>query len=240
MRIGIISDIHANMEALTASLETLEREGVDTYYCLGDIVGYGAEPSECMAIVRERCSLVIAGNHDWAAIGKTSIEYFNTYAKQATLWTRDQLSGDDRRWLESLGLVEKIGDMTIVHSTLYAPELFDYIQTSYDAYLSLQLLDGKVCFLGHSHVPITFFQEEMISYTLSGEILIPNGVKALVNVGSVGQPRDDNPKSAYAVYDEAKSMVWVKRVAYDVESASRKIKEAGLPEVLGERLKLGR
>ena len=121
MRIGIISDIHGNMEALTASLGTLEREGVDTYYCLGDIVGYGAEPSECMAVVRERCSLVIAGNHDWAAIGKTSIEYFNTYARIATLWTQEVLSDQEKAWIHTLPLVVDGEHCTLAHSTLYTP-----------------------------------------------------------------------------------------------------------------------
>ena len=171
MRYAIISDIHSNLDALEQVMEDIKKQKVDRHLCLGDIIGYGAQPRECIQAVRDLDCLTIAGNHDWAALGKTNIDYFNTYAKEATLWTREQLSQDDITYLDSLPLVEHLPEnFTLVHGTLYNPELFDYIQTSYDAYLSLQALDGRVCFLGHSHVPITFFQGEMISYTLSQEI----------------------------------------------------------------------
>ena len=241
MRYAIISDLHSNLDALEKVLEDIKTQGVDRYVCLGDIIGYGAQPKECIQAVRELDCLTIAGNHDWAALGKTNIDYFNAYAKEATLWTRDQLSDEDVKYVDSLPLVEHLPEnFTLVHGTLYNPELFDYIQTSYDAYLSLQALEGQVCFLGHSHVPITFFQGEMISYTLSQEISLEDGVKALVNVGSVGQPRDDNPKSSYAIYDTTKKKVWIRRISYDIENAGKKIRDAGLPEVLAERLKYGR
>ncbi|MCZ6601838.1 MAG: metallophosphoesterase family protein [Planctomycetota bacterium] len=242
MRYAIISDLHSNLDALERVIEDIRKQKVDRHLCLGDIIGYGAQPNECIRLVREELKcLTIAGNHDWAALGKTNIDYFNAYAKEATLWTREQLSEDEVKYIDSLPLIEHLPeDFTLVHGTLYNPELFDYIQTSYDAYLSLQALDGRVCFLGHSHVPITFFQGEMISYTLSQEISLEIGVKALVNVGSVGQPRDDNPKASYAIYDTDKRKVWIRRIEYDIESAGQKIRDAGLPEVLAERLKYGR
>ena len=241
MRYAIISDLHSNLDALEKVIEDIKRQKVDRHLCLGDLIGYGAQPRECIQAVRDLDCLTIAGNHDWAALGKTNIDYFNTYAKEATLWTREQLSPEDVAYLDALPLVEHLPEnFTLVHGTLYNPELFDYIQTSYDAYLSLQALDGRVCFLGHSHVPITFFQGEMISYTLSQEIPLGNGVKDLVNVGSVGQPRDDNPKASYAIYDTVQQKVWIRRIPYDVEAAGKRIREAGLPEVLAERLKFGR
>jgi predicted phosphodiesterase len=241
MRYAIISDLHANMDALEKVMEDIKKQKVDRHLCLGDIVGYGAQPRECIQAVQDLDCLTIAGNHDWAALSKTNIDYFNTYAKEATLWTREQLTDEDSKYLDDLPLLETLPEnFTLVHGTLYNPELFDYIQTSYDAYLSLQALDGTVCFLGHSHVPITFFQGEMISYTLSQEISLGNGVKALVNVGSVGQPRDDNPKASYAIYDTDQQKVWIRRIAYDVEQAGKRIRDAGLPEVLAERLKFGR
>lgn len=240
MKYAIISDIHANYDALESVLADIEKEKVDQILCLGDIVGYGPQPKECIAKIQELGCITVAGNHDFAAIGKTNIEYFNIYAKEATLWTQKTLNDEEKEFLNNLPLVKHFDGFTIVHATLYAPELFDYIQTSYDAYLSLQILEGQVCFLGHSHVPITFFQEEMISYTLSPEIKLTDGMKALVNVGSVGQPRDDNPKAAYAIYDTDQKMIWIKRVEYDVEKVGEKIRKAGLPEVLAERLKYGR
>ena len=241
MRYAIISDLHSNMDALEKVIEDIRKQKVDRHLCLGDIIGYGAQPRECIEMVKELDCLTIAGNHDWAALGKTNIDYFNAYAKEATLWTRDQLTQEDKDYIDALPLVEHLPEnFTLVHGTLYNPEVFDYIQTSYDAYLSLQTLEGKVCFLGHSHVPITFFQGEMISYTLGQEISLEDGVKALVNVGSVGQPRDDNPKASYAIFDTEKKKVWIRRIPYDVESAGEKIRAAGLPEVLAERLNYGR
>lgn len=240
MRYAIISDIHANLEAFTTVLKHIEGAEIDKIICLGDIVGYGANPSECIALVRERGMATIAGNHDFACIGKTNINYFNTYAKEATLWTRKVTTIDDKEWLNSLPLVDYHDNFTVVHGTLYSPELFDYIQTTYDAYLSLQLLENQVCFLGHSHVPITFFQGEMISYTLNLEVPLEDDIKALVNVGSVGQPRDDNPKASFAIYDTDQKKISIVRLEYDIEKASTKIKRAGLPGPLAERLKFGR
>ncbi|RME76903.1 MAG: metallophosphoesterase, partial [Planctomycetota bacterium] len=164
MRIAVISDIHANADALEAVLADIEAQGAERIVCLGDVVGYGAEPNRCCAALREREVLTVAGNHDYAAIGKTNINYFNAYAREATLWTRKVLEEDNRAFLTALGLVEVQDGFTMVHGTLYAPELFDYILTTYDAYLSLQLLETPVCFLGHSHVPINFVWDETVTF----------------------------------------------------------------------------
>jgi predicted phosphodiesterase len=240
MRYAIISDIHANFDAFEVVLADIDKSSIDRTVCLGDVVGYGAQPRECIAILRERNILTIAGNHDYAAIGKTNINYFNPFAKEATLWTLKVCSEEDRAWLQSLSLVEYLDDLTMVHGTLYQPDLFDYILTTYDAYLSLQLLDAPVCFLGHSHVPINFIWDEIISFNYDREIQMKQGVKMLVNVGSVGQPRDENPRASYAVYDTELKRIEIRRLEYDVEAAAKKIRDAGLPMALGERLKVGR
>jgi predicted phosphodiesterase len=240
MRYAIVSDIHANFDAFEVVLADIDKSSIDRTVCLGDVVGYGAQPRECIAVLRERNILTIAGNHDYAAIGKTNINYFNPFAKEATLWTRKVCSEEDRAWLQSLSLVEYLDDLTMVHGTLYQPDLFDYILTTYDAYLSLQLLDAPVCFLGHSHVPINFIWDEIISFNYDREIQMKQGVKMLVNVGSVGQPRDENPRAAYAVYDTELKRIEIRRLDYDVEAAAKKIRDAGLPAALGERLKVGR
>ncbi len=240
MRYAIISDIHANFDAFEVVLADIEKSSIDRIVCLGDVVGYGAQPRECIKVLREREILTIAGNHDYAAIGKTNINYFNQYAKEATLWTRKVCTDEDKEWLKSLSLVEYLDDFTMVHGTLYQPDLFDYILTTYDAYLSLQLLDAPVCFLGHSHVPINFVWDEIISFNYDREIQMKPGVKMLVNVGSVGQPRDENPRACYAVYDTELKRIEVRRLEYDVEAAAKKIRDAGLPTALGERLKVGR
>lgn len=240
MRYGIFGDIHANLEALSAVLRAYSEEKIDRYFCVGDIVGYGADPSQCLQKIRELNCLTVAGNHDYAVAEKLPTDYFNAYAREAVNWTKRQLSAEELEFLSNLQLVAEVDSITLVHGTLKYPEMFDYIQTTYDAYLSLQLLRNKVCFVGHSHVPIAFLQTETIVPTYETEIPLRNVGKALINVGSVGQPRDENPKAAYAIYDSDEKKVWIKRVDYDINKAGAKILKAGLPPILAERLKHGR
>jgi predicted phosphodiesterase len=241
VRYAIFGDVHGNLEALNEVLKECEQEGVDRYLCLGDIVGYGANPKECLDIVRDLGCPVVAGNHDWAVCGKLSIEFFNAYARQAVIWTQEVLGQKHIDQMNEWELVVQVNDdITLVHGSLNFPELFDYIQTSQDARMSLDRLKTRVCFLGHSHVPVTFFSGPIVSYTMSYDIDLTGFEKALVNVGSVGQPRDENPHASYAIYDESDGRVQIRRVPYDIEAAGRKILDAGLPEILAERLKYGR
>lgn len=240
MRYAIISDIHGNREALDTVLGEIAKQSCDEIICLGDIVGYGAEPGYCVDKIREICKIVVAGNHDYAALGKINIDYFNPHARQATLWTRNQLSEDQKQYLADLPLSVVLDTCTVVHGSLDSPELFDYIQTSYDAYLTMEKLTNRICFIGHSHVPITFLMDEVITYTLDPKIDLSSYQKAIVNVGSVGQPRDNNPDACYAIYDEEALTVEVIRVSYDFERSAAKILEAGLPDFLAERLTVGR
>jgi diadenosine tetraphosphatase ApaH/serine/threonine PP2A family protein phosphatase len=195
---------------------------------------------ECLEHVQSLGCRTVAGNHDFAALGKIEIDYFNVYAKEATLWTRDNLTEDGRNYLMSLPLVEHLDGFSIVHGTLYSPELFDYIQTSYDAYLSISKLPGEVCFIGHSHIPVAFIKKKVITYSLENEVDVEAGGKVMINVGSVGQPRDSNPRASFAIFDTEARKVWIRRIAYDVEASIAHIREAQLPEILGERLKFGR
>lgn len=241
LRYGLFSDIHANLQALEAVLATFKREKIDQYICLGDIVGYGASPRECMRLVLECKSLIVAGNHDYAVAGKLNIDFFNPYAKEAVLWTREQLNDEEKQVLANFDLVQNIEEtLTMVHGTLNFPEMFDYIQTSYDAHLSLEVLETPVCFFGHSHVPVAFFQGQTISFSMKEEIPVDPERRTLVNVGSVGQPRDENPLACCAVYDDEIGKVWIHRVEYDIDTSIDKINKAGLPEILGERLRYGR
>lgn len=165
---------------------------------------------------------------------------FNVLAREAILWTRTKLSEGDIEFLGSLPLVERLEGFDIVHSTRYAPELFDYVQTSYDAHLSMEQMTAPVCFVGHSHVPVSFIQGEIISYSLDTVLHLQPQTKTIVNVGSVGQPRDRDPRACYAVFDTDKQSVQIQRAPYDVESVVQKIRDAGLPSALGERLRVGR
>jgi diadenosine tetraphosphatase ApaH/serine/threonine PP2A family protein phosphatase len=240
VRYGIFGDIHGNYDALEAVLERLDRAEVDERICLGDIVGYGAEPRECVARVRDLGGICLAGNHDHAAIGKLDIDFFNLYAREAAVWTRAALTADDRDYLAGLGFIEHLPGFAVVHGSLHGPEMFNYISTIFDADLSFEALDKPILFYGHTHIPLTFFDTKPMTYTMDAEIPVGNGTRTLVNVGSVGQPRDEDPRACMAIYDDEVGVVTITRVEYDVERAARKIVDAGLPEALAVRLQLGK
>jgi diadenosine tetraphosphatase ApaH/serine/threonine PP2A family protein phosphatase len=243
MKYGIFGDIHGNLDALQACLEHMKTGGVDRYVCVGDIVGYGAEPHACVEAARGVAEVTVAGNHEYAVVGKMGLEFFNAYAKEAIEWTQQQLPEDDFDYLKNLPLVARENGFTVTHSTLHAPEAFGYIETLYSAHMSLSFLEDQVCFVGHSHIPITFIldrEQKTIAYTMDEEIQLSASHKALVNVGSVGQPRDENPRASYATYDPDRGLIQIHRVGYNAELAAQKIRSAGLPEVLSARLLMGR
>ena len=239
MRYAVLGDIHSNLHALEVVLDHMDREGVDRVLCVGDIVGYGAGPEECVQIMREREALVVAGNHDWAVADRIDTTNFNAYARDSVDWTRQRLSDEELSYLAELPLVEQLENLTIVHSDLYSPEFFGYIQTLYDAALSFQQMKKPVCFLGHSHVPIVFYDGDPITYFCDSDFAVPNGVKAIVNVGSVGQPRDSDPRASYVIYDDQKRRILIRRVPYDTEAAAFSILDAGLPAANARRLMVG-
>lgn len=236
MRYAIISDIHSNYEALEAVLENLSGERIDKYLSTGDVVGYGADPEACVARLRALDPVIVAGNHDWAVAGKLSLEFFNAYAREAIEWTRERLDAESIRWLADLPLTARVGEITLAHATVHGPENFDYLLTAYDAHLSLEVLDTPVCFVGHSHVPVTFAKNGSVTFSFATEFDLAESAKAIVNAGSVGQPRDGNPHASYGIYDTETRIAEVRRVPYDIAAASRKILAAGLPPVLAERL----
>lgn len=241
MKIAIISDIHGNYDALEAVLEDIDQQGgVTQIYCLGDIIGYGAMPNECTAKIREIGAIRVAGNHDFASVGKLSFEFFNTYAKKSAVWTKDQLTQENIDWIQESDYKKEVENFTLVHGTPFSPEMFHYISTLNDAKVSFEEMNTEICFVGHSHVPIVFFDTNPISYVVKDEIKISKKEKTIINVGSVGQPRDENPKSCYALYDDEEGTVKLVRVKYDIDAAYAKIIKAGLPEILAARLREGR
>lgn len=243
MRYGILGDIHANLSALKAVLESMDREGVQQLISVGDIVGYGAAPRECVALVRECNAVTVMGNHDAACIDRLDTLYFNPYARAAVQWTRGVLGKSDRAWLEGLPLVQHLEHCSVAHGTLFEPERFDYIQSTEEADPSLDVMPLPVCFVGHSHVPVTLLRLKELqgatAYTTESEVDLSEAHRALVNVGSIGQPRDEDPRAAYAIYDSDLEKVWIKRVPYDIDFEAHRILNAGLPPVLAERLYLG-
>jgi predicted phosphodiesterase len=243
MKYGILGDIHSNLSALQTVLARMDAAGVETLVSVGDVVGYGAAPSECIAILREREAIVVKGNHDAACVGELDDRTFNPYARAAVAWTRTVLSASEKRWLSALPMVATLEHCQIAHGTLHDPELYDYILSLSDADPSLDEMVRPACFVGHSHVPLTVMrfadEPQRTAYTYETEIDLSETVRALVNVGSVGQPRDENPDSAYALFDTSAKRVSILRTSYDIEAEIARIRAAGLPSVLGERLRLG-
>ena len=238
MRYGIFSDVHGNLEALKAVLKAYESENIDEYICLGDMVGYGANPRECLALVRDTCSHVIAGNHDFAAVGKTDVTYFNSNARAAVEWTARQLTEEDKAYILSLDIMVVKTDAIFVHASLDEPDKWNYILDPITVYKNFILLDRPLCFIGHSHIPCVFLDEERVEFVSRREIshTFKSGDRYIINVGSVGQPRDNDPMSSFCIYDAVAREISIKRVPYDIDNAQRKILEAGLPEILALRL----
>jgi len=241
MRYGILSDIHGNFEALQTVIGLYRDESVENFLCLGDIVGYGANPKECIDIIRELKAVCIAGNHDWAVSGKLDPVYFNPVAKEAVLWTQKQLSSEDIDFLNNLGLVFKNDDLILAHGTLSEPEFFRYTIHMSDAMKTFHLMDRPICFVGHSHAPNIFIQKDKEAQRENTlKIKVDPECKYIINVGSVGQPRDGNPMAAYGIYDTDTRIVEVKRASYDIKTAQEKILKVGLPASLAIRLTIGR
>jgi len=240
VRYAILSDIHGNVEALRAVLHDCA-DRVDAVLCLGDTVGYGADPLACVELVAERAHASVGGNHEYAVAGRLGLEWFNRYARAAAEWTQQRLDEDHRAYLGALPLVAEVGDATLVHASPAQPEEWDYLVTAEDGFAAFASFATRWCFVGHSHVPGAW------SLGSSGPEHHPGcaslqserGRRYIVNVGSVGQPRDRDPRAAYAVWDVEAGRLEIQRVAYDVDAARRKIVEAGLPRLLADRLAAG-
>jgi predicted phosphodiesterase len=240
MKFAIFGDIHANLEALEAVLADAEQQGCSNHVCLGDIVGYAANPSECLERVRAMNCPVVRGNHDEGASSDSSLEELNPLAYQALMWTRQQLSDEQKAWLRELKLVRQVRDFTIVHATLDSPGAWGYVTNRFDAMASFSYQFTQVCFYGHTHVPRIFEKDDTVRGVRGEEALLQRGVKYFVNVGSVGQPRDGDKRASYAIYDVLAQKITIRRVDYDLPCAQGKILDAGLPSLLAERLDLGR
>jgi predicted phosphodiesterase len=240
MRIAILSDLHANLEATEAVLADARERDCTDYICLGDVVGYNANPRECLAIVQKIECPVVKGNHDEQASLEESSRDFNALAEMAINWTREQLTEPDKKWLRDLSLSQKVSDFTIVHATLDSPAQWGYVFNTLDAAASFPHQDTTVCFFGHTHVAGAFVRDDSVKRVKVDELTIEPAKKYLINTGSVGQPRDGDWRAAYCIYHVDKNVVEQRRVKYDLATAQDKIIKAGLPRLLAERLKLGR
>lgn len=240
MRYAILADIHANFEALQAVLEDTRQQNCTHYVCLGDVVGYGANPKECLDIIKGMNMPVVKGNHDEYISVDDDPEGFNDAAAEAVTWTRAQLTADDRKWLRELKYFRLVANFSIVHATLDAPQRWGYVFEKLEAAASFTYQNTPVCFFGHTHVPVAFVRDTTVRGGTYSKFRVEPGKKYFVNVGSIGQPRDGNPKAAYVIYDMAQQSIELRRLDYDIATAQKKIRAAGLPERLAARLAVGR
>ncbi|MDF1814915.1 MAG: metallophosphoesterase family protein [Verrucomicrobiales bacterium] len=240
MRYAIFGDIHANLEALETVLYDAAEQECTNFVCIGDIVGYNANPVECLNTVRDMGCPVVKGNHDEEAILDTSLDGLNPLAKRAMEWTRAQLGESDRQWLADLKLVRQVRDFTIVHATLDTPGGWTYVTNKFDAMASFSYQFTQLCFYGHTHTPKIYVKGESVEALEETEATLELGKKYFINVGSVGQPRDGDWRASYAVYDVETKEVRIRRLEYDIQTAQKKILDAGLPEMLAHRLALGK
>jgi predicted phosphodiesterase len=241
MKYGLISDIHGNLEALSAVLSDLEKRGVDSIHCLGDVVGYGADPAACLKLVVENCDSKLLGNHEYAALGVHSCENFNDAARSSTEWTQQTLDDDCIAVMSDFALDRPMDDMYLVHASPFEPSEWHYVLSATDAVCAFEHLRHKIGFFGHSHLP-TILREKpdgLPSFQTGHDFAADPQGRYLVNVGSVGQPRDNDPRAGYVTFESEEMDIEFHRVVYDIEAAQRKMSEANLPSTLISRLSTG-
>lgn len=240
MKYAILGDIHSNYEALTAVLADAEKLGITKFACVGDVVGYNANPAECLRIVRELGCVMVRGNHDHYCSHDENLSGFHPLAADVVDWTRRHLTDEERAFLRRLPLVAPVETFTLVHATLDTPEMWGYVFDKLEAEANFNYQITSLCFYGHTHVPIAFEKGDGIKCGLYSRIKVAVGRKYFINVGSVGQPRDGDPRAGYVVYDMDENVVELRRVAYDFRITQQKILDAGLPSRVAARLAVGR
>lgn len=241
MRIALISDIHANLEALQAVLNDIEKHKADVIHCLGDVVGYGSDPSACLTLVDKTCEIKLIGNHDHAALGESSTDDYSPVAKVAADWTKKVLSDKDISIMESFTVDAAVEDSHLVHASPFEPLEFHYILSPQDARHAFPCFTKQLCFFGHTHVPMIFTEvKNGLPRQKIGHSFMPDtDGRYLINIGSVGQPRDNDPRASYVIHDTATGDVEYYRVHYDIKTTQEKMEQARLPELLIERLAVG-
>lgn len=251
MRIAIISDIHSNLEALQKAIEIIEERAVDKTICLGDIVGYGANPKQCLGLTRKISCHIIMGNHDQAAADINYSRNFTEHAKESLFWTNKVLSQPEKEFLQSLPFTIEIENITFVHSSPFQTQEWNYITKHSEASYNFRNFQTPVCFIGHSHVSEIFCRDSSSKIELVNSVSMVGikyfcnkyqllkSKKYIINVGSVGQPRDRDWRSSFGIMDTDNWTYENIRAEYDVKAAAKKIRDAGLPEILARRLFVG-
>lgn len=243
MRYAILGDIHSNLSALTAVLDSIDRAGVDAILSVGDVVGYGPSPQECITLLRERHVAVVKGNHDAACAGELGDQTFNRYARAALTWTRAQLPREMITWLKDLPMMLQLEHCQVAHGSVHEPSEYTYVRTTGDANPALDIMTRPLAFVGHTHIPIALLRlrdlDTRTVYAPTIDLDLSESERCLVNVGSVGQPRDEDHRTGWVLFDSAAETVRIERLTYDIEREAHRIRAVGLPKALGDRLYLG-
>lgn len=240
MKYAVIADIHANLEALEAVLADTKEQKCTHFCCVGDVVGYNANPKECLDIIRGMNMPCVKGNHDEYCSSEEDLDGFNPHAAEAVNWTRKQLSKEDRQWLRDMKYVKLVASFSMVHATLDGPQRWGYVFDKLAAAASFTYQNTSVCFFGHTHVPVAFIRDSVVRGGTYSKFKVEPGRKYFVNVGSVGQSRDNVAKATYVIYDLDEGSIELRRLDYDIPKAQKKILDAGLPPRLAERLAFGK
>jgi diadenosine tetraphosphatase ApaH/serine/threonine PP2A family protein phosphatase len=240
---ALISDVHGNLEALTAVMDDIKKYGaVDEIFFLGDAVGYGANPNEVLQIVNNHCQVKLMGNHDYSALGLLDPTEFNVYAQSGISFSVSVLTPQSHGILTSFRMIDRVGELLLVHSTPDTPESWNYCLSSAEANRQFYCFDEPICFIAHSHQPLVFQQDQMGECEMlrEQELTLDDACRYIINIGSVGQPRDGDPRSCYIIYDTISQRLQYRRVEYDIETAQKKMRAVALPDFLVERLAAGR
>lgn len=242
MKLALISDLHSNLEALTAVLQDIEKQQVDRIHCLGDVIGYGSDPAACLELVKNNCEIKLMGNHEYVVLDLVSTEHYNDAARISARWTKEQLTDYELSIIADFEMQRALDDVLLVHASPNEPDQWYYVLVPGAAREAFSHLNERICFFGHTHVPQIYIErEEDLPRCRMGHTFHPDKEnRYLINVGSVGQPRDNDPRACYVTFDTDAYEVMYHRVEYDIETTQGKMSQANLPEMLINRLSVGR
>jgi diadenosine tetraphosphatase ApaH/serine/threonine PP2A family protein phosphatase len=242
MRYAVISDIHANLEALAAVLKDIEKQSVDQVICLGDVIGYGVDPVPCIDLVEKHCAIKLKGNHEAAALGEVSTDHYNPAARISAEWTRAHLTDTARNIISAYVMEHEEPGIYFVHASPLEPTTWRYVLNVDEAGTGIACMPQRIGFNGHTHLPMIFasYKKSPIRQTIGHSFCPDPETRYLVNVGAVGQPRDNDPRASYAIFDTVEEEITFRRIEYDVKTTQDKMIQAELPELLIARLSAGR
>lgn len=242
MKYGFFSDVHANLEALKVVVADFKKENLDKIFFLGDAVGYGPDPNECTSIIEDISEIKLMGNHDYAALGLIETNLFNPYAQKAMEWTKSVLIEKSLNILSSFAMDHRVDRFYLVHSTPKEPQEWNYIFDLDDAEENFNFFNKQICLIGHSHHPAVMkkYKDKHCFLHDDPGVEIEDGFRYIINIGSVGQPRDGSNQACYLIYDVKEKRAVLKRLPYDYKKTQLKMKKKGLPQFLIDRLALGR